>query len=50
VLIRVDAQSKTLFRRGAPGQGAGRSQHRVSRWRSRRERKGTILYPPKTPI
>jgi len=34
-----------LFRRGAPGQGAGRSQHRDSRWRSHRKKGYTL--PPK---
>ena len=33
-------RSSTLFWRVAPGQGAGRSQHRDSRRRSRRERCG----------
>jgi len=38
----------TLFRRGAPGQGAGRSQHRASWRRSRRERKSYTLPPKNT--
>jgi len=35
-------QPSTLFRRRAPGQGAGRSQHRVS-WRRSRRTKGYTL-------